>query len=705
MASITWTSGIAYAPTVELIVNQQSQNIAENYSTIAWSLVLHRPSYVSSSSAKAYAVKIDGVTVASGTTTIGGSGDKIIASGTVNVPHNSDGTKPNMPFSFTQEIGITWTNNQPTGNASGSGTMTLTTIPRASSGSLSNASPNLGDAVTINIARASTAFTHEVYVDWYAGAWTKLTTGGKVATSLAWTVPKSYANNIPNSLSGGGRLLIETYSGTTFIGSTILNFTGNVPDTAEFRPTISQVAIAEAVAGLAAQFAAFVKNKSKLTVTTTAAGAYGSTIAAYRTEVLGTPYTGNPATTAELTSAGTVTVLVTVTDSRGRTATHSSTVTVVDYYTPTITDFKVLRATSAGVEDNDDGNYMKAIMNFSIAPVGNKNSKSYKIEYKKQADTTWIQASSGNVYALNSSYLSATALLGLDFAYDIRLTITDYFGSVAQIFQVGAAFTLIDFAANGQGLAIGKVYEGLAMLELFGDMLIQNRGQDTKLLLEQLQGNAGIEIGNQDLAGLSYIDFHSAGTGTDYDVRLITTGGDTTDGHGTLIVEGWEIRLDAAANIIFKQAPRVGTDYLPWANNIKQFHNVPASNYMAIFDTNGTTYGVTIFVSDERLKKNIRDFDDDGLAKVMAIQHKKFDWRDGHKLDDVGYIAQQLQTIDPAFVYGVLQTDGTEMLSPDVSKILPAVTRAIQQLNDKISTQQATIDALEARLSALENKA
>ena len=30
MASITWTSGIAYAPTVELIVNQQNQDIAAN---------------------------------------------------------------------------------------------------------------------------------------------------------------------------------------------------------------------------------------------------------------------------------------------------------------------------------------------------------------------------------------------------------------------------------------------------------------------------------------------------------------------------------------------------------------------------------------------------------------------------------------------------------------------------------------------------
>ena len=542
MASILWTSGISNAPTVELIVTQQSQDISGNYSVLAYSLIIHRPYNVSSTASKSYSIKINNVTVANGTTTIGGSGDKTIYSGTTKVYHNSDGTKTGVPLSFYMDIGLQWSGSY-TGNASGSGTMNLTTIPRASIGSLSDATPNLGDAITINIARASTAFTHDVYVDWYAGTWTKLTTSGKVATSLAWTVPKNYANSIPDSTSGNGRILIETYNGGTLIGSDVISFTASVPNTIEFKPTITQVAIAEAVAGLAAQFAAYVQSRSKLAINIAASGAYGSSITHYRTAVLGSIYNGNPVTTAELTSAGTIPIVVTVTDSRGRSATYNTSVSVVEYYTPEIENFNVLRATSAGVEDGDDGVYLKALMKFSVAPVGNKNTKNYKLEYKLQNSSTWSTLTTGSAYVFDSSYLSTTGILNLDFTYDVRLTLTDYFGSVSQIFQVSAGFTLLDFAANGRGLAIGKVYEGLAMLELFGDMLIQNRGLDTKLLLEQLQGNAGLEIGNPNLIGYAYIDFHSGGQGTDRDARIIVSGGDGADEQGAMDIRVKNLNL------------------------------------------------------------------------------------------------------------------------------------------------------------------
>lgn len=130
MATLTWNPGInSYSPYVKLYVTQKSQSISGNYTILEYSLKLYRPRQVYSSASKSYNIKINGTTVKSGSTTIGGSGTKTIASGTTKVYHNSNGTKKNVAISFYQEVSITWS-GVATGNANKSGTMDLTTIPR-----------------------------------------------------------------------------------------------------------------------------------------------------------------------------------------------------------------------------------------------------------------------------------------------------------------------------------------------------------------------------------------------------------------------------------------------------------------------------------------------------------------------------------------------------------------------------------------------
>lgn len=130
MATLTWNPGINSSnPYVVLTVTQKSQSISGNYSILEYALKIYRPYSISSSASKSYNIKINGTTVASGNTYIGGSGTKTIASGTTKVYHNSNGTKKDVAISFYQEVSITWSGTA-TGNASRSGTMDLTTIPR-----------------------------------------------------------------------------------------------------------------------------------------------------------------------------------------------------------------------------------------------------------------------------------------------------------------------------------------------------------------------------------------------------------------------------------------------------------------------------------------------------------------------------------------------------------------------------------------------
>ena len=106
MASITYNPGInSVNPTVTLTVTQTSQSVANNTSTVNYSLVINRPSAISSNASKSFSITINGSTVKSGTTTIGGSGSKTIASGTTTISHNADGTKSiNFSFSLTMNI-------------------------------------------------------------------------------------------------------------------------------------------------------------------------------------------------------------------------------------------------------------------------------------------------------------------------------------------------------------------------------------------------------------------------------------------------------------------------------------------------------------------------------------------------------------------------------------------------------------------------
>jgi hypothetical protein len=117
-------------------------------------------------------------------------------------------------------------------------------------------------------------------------------------------------------------------------------------------------------------------------------------------------------------------------------------------------------------------------------------------------------------------------------------------------------------------------------------------------------------------------------------------------------------------------------------------------------------YGGTIFatsttitaISDQRLKENIRDLDY-GLNEILALQPRRFDWKEGKgldKKDDVGFIAQEFETVLPNSV-GVTKAgeDSIEYKNLNHSELIPTLVKAIQE-------QQAMINELKAKVAALE---
>lgn len=441
-----------------------SQSVANNTSsvTVKVQLVSTGSSYtINSSASKSGSLTINGTKYTfTFTAALNGNQTKTIYTKTVTVAHNANGTKT-CAFSATAGINVTLSGTY-YGNVTASGNGTFNTIARAStiSSVTSSVAINGTNAVTVNITRAASSFTHTVVFSF--GSYSKTTTG--VGTSTSYAIPTSWINAMPSTTSGTAKVTVTTYSGSTKIGSAVSkNFTVTVP--ASVVPTISGVTIAETVSGINAQFGGFVQSKSKAKITITAAGVYSSTIKAYKTVLDGKTYTGSAPTTSTLATSGNRTVTITVTDSRGRTASTTRTIAVIAYAAPKIVSFQGFRSLADGTE-NYDGTHLNAKVNFSISAVNNKNSKAYKIEYRPKNADTWTALTSGSVYALNSNVISASGIMGTDSSFDVRLTVEDFFVTVQSVIDIPTAFTLIDFNASGKGIAFGKVSEEAEGMEI-----------------------------------------------------------------------------------------------------------------------------------------------------------------------------------------------------------------------------------------------
>ena len=121
-----------------------------------------------------------------------------------------------------------------------------------------------------------------------------------------------------------------------------------------------------------------------------------------------------------------------------------------------------------------------------------------------------------------------------------------------------------------------------------------------------------------------------------------------------------------------------------------------------VFATNTTITGI----SDVRLKENIRDLDD-GLEKVMALQPRKFDWKEGKGAgikNARGFIAQEFETVFPDMIDEWKDPSplGEEPYKAVNANLIPTLVKAIQEQQAIITQQQATISAMETRLAALE---
>lgn len=377
-----------------------------------------------------------------------------LGSWTGNISHGADGKKT---LACSGSFSISGSSYLSNGSISCS--IVLDQIPRATKPTLAASTVALGSAVTIGIAPAVSSWTHNLYYRIGTGSWVRFATG--VKSNYAWAVPLAIADNFPSATSGTITIGVNTYNGSTLIGGTqTINLNITIP--ASVAPSVSSVSVSEREQPIQLFGAGYVQGKSRFLVNSSASGAYGSWITGYRFDVGSQSYT-NTSNSYEMQEtvrdSGTVTIKVTVTDSRGRTASRSITVSVLPYSVPQITGFDCSRCGDAKGTVNNSGEFLKVYMAFSVSSLNNNNTGKYKLEYCQTGASSWTALTSGDSYSYSGTFISSTALLNSANSYKVRLTVWDSFTSSVIVREVGTAVRLLSYIVKKTAIAIGKIPE------------------------------------------------------------------------------------------------------------------------------------------------------------------------------------------------------------------------------------------------------
>nr|DAW19711.1 MAG TPA: baseplate wedge protein [Caudoviricetes sp.] len=443
--AFTGTTGNQYIfPTIKW---SAVQSIDGNYSDVTVTLYYSRSnSGYTTSGTWSGGITIDGQwTPGSRYIEVSYQSETLAMSATVRVYHDADGSR-NVTISATGYISGTSLTSTDI-----SQTMTLDTIPRATTAVVGNLT--MGESGTITLTPASSSFTHTIR--YYFGEASGVIATKTSSKSVSWTPPKSLAEQIPRATVGIGAIHCTTYNGNTEIGTISTSVKITVSD--DMIPTISAVTIVETVAGLADKFGAYVQSKSSAKVDVTASGIYGSSIASCEVRVAGILYTGTSITSNMITASGDVPVQVKVTDTRGRSASSAKTITVLPYSPPKISGLSAKRIDTTGA-DNDDGTRVALTMAYTIASLGGKNDRTITLSYRKETETEFAQISTGTAEISYNDTLRLTDApeISADDAYVIRVVLQDYFTSITSDVRVESTFSLLDFYKDGTGVAAGK---------------------------------------------------------------------------------------------------------------------------------------------------------------------------------------------------------------------------------------------------------
>ncbi|HAJ66341.1 MAG TPA: hypothetical protein DCM61_07205 [Clostridiales bacterium] len=315
---------------------------------------------------------------------------------------------------------------------------------------------------------------------------TTLYTSGRFDTQLDFAVPRSWFEDYPSIASLPVTVSVQTYnsSGTAIGSPATASLTVNAD--ADMKPVVSSgwASLAPYNTGAVSGITGYVKSYSKAEAAfddtkVDMSNAVGAGIASFSVTCQGETDSYTPYLTPVLASTS-VSVVCAVTDTRGRTASETFTLTVMDYAKPVLTGIEIFRCDAQGAEA-EDGTHYSAKAFLSHSSLDGQNSTVL---------TSAVTASGGG-YGAEESLSSGTAhlssaQLSADVTYTVRITATDALGNTAVYYQVlPTRKWAMKFRPDGSGVAFGKAAEYDGVFEITDDWDFRVHGKEINTLLRE----------------------------------------------------------------------------------------------------------------------------------------------------------------------------------------------------------------------------
>lgn len=569
-----------------------------------------------------------------------------------------------------------------------------------------------------------------------------LKTGSSFTFNLTQAERNALLSTTPNSNSKTLYFILKTViGGNTYYSSKAVTFS-----VVNANPTISAVNYADTNSTTTAitsnnQIIIQANSTVRVTLPTLTAFKYSS-LASVSLNVNGQSFsktlTGTTASNTyfdvgTINSSENITATVTLTDSRGNTATATKTITMLAWKLPTAINSLTRKS------NYYDESYIK--VDGSVSSLNNLNTMTIEYRYKERGSNTW-----GAWVTINDNQ---TYILSLDNqkSFDFQTRITDRIGSTTYnlVLQIGIPILYIDRLLRSVG--VGTIPNEVNMLAIDRRLSLKNQAQET---IADLYANPSSDPARSGLmyfydnAGLKRLMFSGYDRGT---FTIYKKGDDTkhtviisgtsyggalslydnsenraiylyagSNGEGNLnINKGGILSVYNSSNVrtILAYTATYGGRLLI-ANNSAgssidlttgsagdgtiNVYNSSGSYTINLSGESGVVRCVSVVqTSSRKVKENIKPITSEEANKILLLEAVTFDYKDKKQgVDRRGFIAEEVKEVIPQIV-----TDETEdtPASLDYIELIPYLQTVIKEQAKLIKDLEKRIEALEQQNS------
>jgi hypothetical protein len=273
------------------------------------------------------------------------------------------------------------------------------------------------------------------------------------------------------------------------------------------------------------------------------------------------------------------------------------------------------------------------------------------------------------------------------------------------LYQDNSGIGITDNASFTNGLYIHNtstfvaLYTGgseRARIDSSGNLLVGGTSNSGALKILATDGTVQVGLLPFAAGSIAY-----AGTWTNHAFGFATNGTEKVriDTSGNLLVGKTTTSATSGAGVQFQPSGYVNAVTASSTNSFSTYelYSTGAGAYRFFVGAGGTVYATSTTISslsDARYKENVRDLNV-GLAEVMALKPRLYDWKEGKGADIKnarGFIAQEFEEVFPDLIdeWRDPAPEGEEPYKSVRADLIPVLVKAIQELKAEFDAYKLT---------------